>query len=485
MSSARKYRGVVLPRTFSFLRLAALFGMLVPITITLAMPQRAQARDRDDNDRGGSPRDIVYVQTNDYTPGQNAVDAYHRDPNSGCLTHLGRYYTQGTGVYNFDDRIGPDDHAQEVIVDRDRNLLFTVNGGSDTVSVFNIHHDGSLSLAPGSPVKSGGIQPVSLGLSGDKLYVVNQDGDPNRLGSGNPNYTGFWVGNNGKLTPIPNSTVQLPTFPAPINSSYPTQALISHDGRVFIGDLLTAQPYPPLAPPFLPPAGSLLQSYLILPNGHLHEAYNSPMAPPVNARLDPTDPRTGYTLGMDVHPQLPIAYITDVVTNRLNVFVYDFLGGLHYVTDTPMNADPSNPTDVTVCWVSVSPDGKWVFTSSAGSSSIAVFAISPSKANPTANALNPVKVGSIPLRLLPTSETGPIPGVFNQPSASFQLNADPSSNFVFSVAHELVLDNMYPGGNAVHSVKVGHDGTLSEPACSPVEVQGIPSGAHPQGIAVF
>jgi hypothetical protein len=211
----------------------------------------------------------------------------------------------------------------------------------------------------------------------------------------------------------------------------------------------------------------------------LQEAYNSPMAPPPNARLNPADPRTGYTLGMDAHPKLPIVYITDVVTNRLNVYAYDFLGALHFVKDVPLG-----PNDVTVCWVAVSPDGNWVFTSSAGSNSIAVFDISGS-VKPGASATNPIFVDSLPLTLLQPAPPGPIPGVFNTASASFQINVDPSSKFLFAVGHELVLDNSYPAGNVVHSVKVGSGGSLSEPACSPVQVQGIPAGAHPQGVAVF
>jgi DNA-binding beta-propeller fold protein YncE len=200
-----------------------------------------------------APENMVYVQTNDYTSGKNAINAYRRDPVSGCLSLLGSYETGGTGLDNFDDRIGPDDHAQEVIASPDRKLLFTVNGGSDTISVFRINSDGSLTLAKGSQVPSGGIQPVSLGLSGNKLYVVNQNGDPNRLNSGAPNYTGFRVAGNGHLSPIPHSTIELP------NLSYPTQALISKadGGALLFGDLLTAVPYSPQLAPFLPAAGSL------------------------------------------------------------------------------------------------------------------------------------------------------------------------------------------------------------------------------------
>ena len=126
------------------------------ILAAATVSQQARADDK--------PKNVVYVQTNDYTPGRNAIDAFRRDPSTGCLTPIGRYYTGGTGLFNFDDRIGPDDHTQEVIANRDHSLLFTVNGGSDSISVFRIKNDGSLMLLSGSPTASNGVQPVSLGL---------------------------------------------------------------------------------------------------------------------------------------------------------------------------------------------------------------------------------------------------------------------------------------------------------------------------------
>jgi len=179
---------------------------------------------------------VVYVQTNDPTPGQNAVDAFRRDTATGCLTRIGRYPTGGTGMYNFDDRIGPDDHAQEVAISPDRKYLLTVNEGSDSIAVFSINSDGSLTAVNGSPFPSNGIQPASIGFTPDnKVYVVNQNGDPNRPNNVPPNYTGFrLVPGNGRLVPIPFSTVSLPLH------SFPTQALVSTDGKFLFGDLFLA-----------------------------------------------------------------------------------------------------------------------------------------------------------------------------------------------------------------------------------------------------
>ncbi|HVW86831.1 MAG TPA: hypothetical protein VHB50_19230 [Bryobacteraceae bacterium] len=428
------------------------------------------------------PHGVVYVQTNDYRAGHNAVNAYRRDA-AGCLQLLGSYATGGTGVFNFDDRIGPDDHAQEVIANKDHSLLFTVNGGSDDVSVFNINRDGSLTLAHGSPVNSNGIQPVSLGLSGTDLIVVNQDGDPNRPGlqtSTHPNYTEFRVVPNGKLVAIPNSTIELPQM------STPTQALVSPFGVYFFGDLLSGTPFPSgvgsIAPGLLPAAGSALQAFYKNPNQRFTQSPNSPMAPPPDAQAAPTIAQSRYTLGMDAHPYLPVVYVGYVVTNRLGVFTYDALGSLHFVKDVPLGTN-----DITVCWIKVSPDGRWVFTSNAGSNSIDVFDISGTVIQGS-GPLSPMLVQSLPLKVpagAPASEAQPVPGVFNYPTVSFQIETDPSGRFLYSVAHELVPNNDYPQGNVIHTVQVGQDGKLTEPSCSPVQVTNIPSGAHPQGVVAF
>jgi hypothetical protein len=97
-------------------------------------------------------------------------------------------------------------------------------------------------------------------------------------------------------------------------------------------------------------------------------------------------------------------------------------------------------------------------------------------------------VQSLPLKVpagAPASEAQPVPGVFNYPTVSFQIETDPSGRFLYSVAHELVPNNDYPQGNVIHTVQVGRDGKLTEPSCSPVQVTNIPPGAHPQGVVAF
>jgi hypothetical protein len=50
------------------------------------------------------------------------------------------------------------------------------NSGSDTIAVFHIGENGALPPVEGFPFPSGGNDPVSLGLSGNTLFVVNKSG---------------------------------------------------------------------------------------------------------------------------------------------------------------------------------------------------------------------------------------------------------------------------------------------------------------------
>src|SRR4051812_5920346 len=48
----------------------------------------------------GRAANLVYITTNDPTPGQNAVLAFRRNPNDGSLAPLGRFLMRGTGTGN-------------------------------------------------------------------------------------------------------------------------------------------------------------------------------------------------------------------------------------------------------------------------------------------------------------------------------------------------------------------------------------------------
>ena len=168
-------------------------------------PEMAGAAARNGSGEAGA----VYTLSNQ-TSG-NSVLRYTRLAD-GTLTAAGSFATGGTGT-----GMGLGSQGA-LIMSEDGSWLFAVNAGSNSVSVMQVGASG-LSIADTEP--SGGMMPVSLTQYGSWLYVLNA--------GGTANITGFYIGANGQLTPIPNSTRALSTaMPAP------AQVNFNQDGTALI-----------------------------------------------------------------------------------------------------------------------------------------------------------------------------------------------------------------------------------------------------------
>ena len=168
------------------------------------------------------PNTYVYVESNIGTvPDQNSIYAFSND-GLGNMTALpgSPYLTDGTGVpAPGSSEINAD---QEVIANEAGTALYAVNGHSNSIAVFRVNSDGTLTTVPGSPFPSGGQNPVSIGMSGNFLVVANKNFDPHQnIDADVPNYTTFSVKQNGRLRMNPGSTLDLAA------GSGPSQALVS------------------------------------------------------------------------------------------------------------------------------------------------------------------------------------------------------------------------------------------------------------------
>lgn len=375
------------------------------------------------------PVSVVYTQTNLPAANQNSVVAFQRDA-SGNLTPLPNspFPTQGSGIANLPilGFIPPVPTTllsdQEVIVNPEGTKLFAVNSGSSTIAVFDIQKDGSLIPVKGSPFPSGGVEPVSLGLAGEFLYVVHQNldpTDPSREASGFlPNYTAFRVTPQGKLIPVPNSTVSIP------NGSVPTQALISSDKRVLFG---------------AEPGTNLLRSFQILRNGRLLESPNSPQALPVSDSLPDGTPAS--PLGLRTHPKQPILYVGFFNVNRLGVYSYDTTGKLTFLKSVPNSG-------IFICWLITNREGTRLYSTNPGDLSVTVYDI---EQDPT----TPIEIQKVTLNGLNPGEPG-LPGA---------LALDSTESFLHIVAQPSQFSTT--DGNGMFVVKVNpQDGTLIEESAS-------------------
>jgi len=139
----------------SHLRVVRLLSAATVAALLMLLPQTGLA-----GDRAGD----VYVLTNQ--PTGNAVMVFRRDA-AGTLTFAGSFASAGKGTGTGAD---PLDSQGAVVLGEDNRLLFAVNAGSNSISVFAVSGD-HLTLL--DTVSSGGIEPVSVTVQHDLVYVVN------------------------------------------------------------------------------------------------------------------------------------------------------------------------------------------------------------------------------------------------------------------------------------------------------------------------
>src|SRR5580704_15593295 len=282
--------------------------------------------------------DLIWLESNS-TAG-NSILTFRND-GSGTPTFLGSTPAGGIGVFDRTFALGPFDSDQNLLVNPEGTLLFAVNSGSNSIAVFRITPDG-LQAVDGSPFSSGGSDPVSLGLKGDILVVVNKDQDPAQNDNlVQPNYTTFRVWPNGQLSPIENSTVSVGY------GTSPSQALIASQGSfVFGADFL----------------GGLLQSFRLDEDGRLRQ--NLPQALPESVFTGQTAPHG--PLGMRTHPDLPILYVDITPISEVAVYRYDERGKPSFVR-TVLDSG-SGP-----CWAVVDHKGTRLYVTNTGDTSVSVY----------------------------------------------------------------------------------------------------------------
>jgi 6-phosphogluconolactonase (cycloisomerase 2 family) len=371
-------------------------------------------------------RSFVYVEGND--PAGNVIFAFARNNTDGSLAQIpGSPFSAGGLGITFATVLGPFELDQAIILNSTDTLLFAVNGGSDTIAVFNINVDGSLVPVAGSPFPSGGSNPVSVGLSNDNVLVaVNQSLDPKHPGSPAPNYTSFRVGPDGQLTPIPHSTISIDL------GSDPTQALISPDGSLMFGA------------EFL---GGMLRTLQIQADGGLIQTDAQPLPP---AEFADTG-AAAQPLGLAVHPTQNLLYVGFVLVNKLGVYRYDDKGKLNFLRTVPVSGQLP-------CWVLLNRAATRLYTSNTLDPSISVFDISGDPSTPR-------EIQTVKLR-----STG----------NSVQFALDSTETFLHVVTQGQSLTSP-PSSNAMNVLAVASDGTLAEVASSP-NILPVAKMVRPQGV---
>jgi Lactonase, 7-bladed beta-propeller len=190
---------------------AAVAGFATPAFASTAAPSSGD----------GGASHAVFVQT-DSTSGNHVV-AYHRAAGGG-LRPAGSYATGGLGGVLSGSVVDHTASQGSLTYDPRHSLLYAVNAGSNTVSVFAVRGD---RLALRQVLSSGGTFPVSVAVHGDLVYVVNA------LNGGS--LQGYRVFGR-VLVPLPGSSRSLGLNPAasPQFTNTPGQVAFTPDGAKLI-----------------------------------------------------------------------------------------------------------------------------------------------------------------------------------------------------------------------------------------------------------
>ncbi len=261
----------------------------------------------------------VFTMTNAIAA--NEVLVYRRD-SDGQLTGGAPVATggQGTGA-----GLG---NQGGLALSANQRWLLAVNAGSNDVSLFRWNGHG-LMLTDVEP--SGGMTPISVTIHGDLVYVLNA-ASPASL-------HGFRVSAAGELIPIAGS--ERPLSGADVG---PAQVQFSPAGDVLV---VTEK------------ATSSIVTYTVAADGSLSMP-----------NVHPSSGQTPFGFAFTRHGQILVSEAFGGATDASALSSYAVTGSML----TPI--DPTVPTTETAaCWVAVTPNGRFAYTTNTGSSSLTGFRV--------------------------------------------------------------------------------------------------------------
>lgn len=403
---------------------------------------------KDDDNNTAMPYDVVYVQTNNFNDNQNAVLAY-RDKGDGVLEPLAGspFATNGSGVGNPMQILGPADSDYEVRLSADKKFLLAVNSGSNTIAVFSIKDDGSLQHVTGSPFPSGGQTPASLDVSGNYVFVTNKSQDPLHTITAAPNYSAFTIDGAGKLTAVSGGKVETTAGSSPAN------ALASRDGKFLFGtDFLGFM---------LMPAVGTLRSFTLGSTGVLTPVAGTPYVLPAGSMPD------NGALGLWQHPSGNPLYVGLPVQGKVGVYNIN-------ATTGALSLQTTVAAGKAACWLRTNAAGNHLYCLNSADNTVQLFN--------TANPSSPVSVQTLQLKNSGPDYAGPGGAMFKT-SQDFSLQLSSNEKILYVVCQHTNTNFSIGNYNYLHSLKVADDGQLTE-ATEPVQLP-VSSNIRPKGLAVI
>jgi 6-phosphogluconolactonase len=344
---------------------------VVALAVIFTSAIRSQAQDDPSNSSGA-----VFVMTNDAD--RNEIIAFQRG-SDGSLHAGRRFATGGRGTGGTTD---PLESQGSLTLSQDHTLLFAVNGGSGEVSVFVVQ-GARLWLA--DKETTDGSEPNAVAQHGNLVYVLNV--------GGSSSVVGFRLSGGGHLQRIPNSIRFLTT-----NNSEAASIAFSPDGQFLLvteratnnHDVFRVEADGTLAPVIVNPSaepGAFASTFA--PNGAVLVSETGPAggsdASTISAYTVAADGMlTAITVGVPtlgnancwnaVTPDGRFVYVSNAGSATISGFAIGSNGGLTAIGATVIGTNPAGSTNLDIA---VSADGKFLYTLNAGTATIGIFAIQP------------------------------------------------------------------------------------------------------------
>jgi 6-phosphogluconolactonase (cycloisomerase 2 family) len=340
----------------------------------------------------------VYTLTN--SSSGNAVMMFNRSV-TGQLSAGGTVTTGGTGS---GAGLGSEG---ALALDASNRYLFAVNAGSGSVSVFAVTASG---LALVSTTPSGGQNPISLTIFGNLLYVLNAGGDV----GGTDTIAGFSVSEGGQLKMVSQGT----HLSAPAVG--PAQISFNPEGNILV---VTEKNTNKIDFFQLNNAGSVIRSKVV-----------------------PSAVETPYGFAFGKRDAL---LVSDAVGGTANAgALSSYFAADNGTVQTVSGTAADNQT--APCWVAVTNDGRFAYTTNTGSGTISGYSVGYSGTLQLLNADgNTASLGAT--------------------SAPIDLAISSDSRYLYAVA---------PGTGVIDEFSIALNGSLIQGS----QVTGLPASAS--GLAV-
>lgn len=349
----------------------------------------------DDKHADEWPAGAVFTMTN--AAAGNAVLMYTRSAD-GKLTYRNAFATGGLGSG------GGLGNQGAVVLSGNHQWLFVVNAGSDEISVFAVKND---RLVLRDRIYSGGSRPVSLTYDRGLLYVLN---------AGSDNISGFTFSRRGKLAPLDGSTRSLSGV-----GTGPAQIEFSPDGDVLA---VTEK------------ATNLIDTFVVDASGL-----------PGAVRSFPSVRATPFGFAFDKRGHLVVSEAVGGAADASSVSSYDVSEDGTLTVISPAVAT----TETAACWIVITRNGRYAYTTNAGSSSISGYRIA--------------RDGSLDLL-----DADGVTGSTGAGSAPIDMALAGNSRFMYALS---------AADNSISAFALGHDGSLANVQ----RVEALPAGVN--GLAAY